>query len=109
MRKPVIFALIAATALTACQNRKDRLAFDGQYFRSKASKVDKDFQHIDVSVKPVSASFEGALAAGEHEATRYCVLNFGTSEIIWEVGPDQKPETYQIQNDTLVLRGRCKT
>lgn len=100
--------LLAITAVLAgCEQRKDKLSFDGVVFRSKASKVDKDPKEMVVSVKPVSASFSGALQAGEYEATRYCVLNFGSSEIDWIVGPHQDEGSYAVENDTLMLRGNC--
>ncbi|THH38989.1 hypothetical protein E4Z66_05370 [Aliishimia ponticola] len=100
--------MVCAVALSACQSRKDQIAFDGQFFRSKLSKVDGDRAQIMVTVKPVSASLEGAREAGRYEATRYCVTTFGNSAVDWVVGPDQAPETYSIENDTLVLRGACE-
>ena len=107
MRNPVLI-LTMSTALLACEGRDDRLPFDGQYYRAKASKVDGDLEQFQVTVQPVSTSFEGALEAGRYQATRYCVLTFGNSAIDWVIGPDQDPESYAIINDTLVLRGACE-
>lgn len=107
IRAVVVVGLILAL-LASCGNRRDRVAFDGQFFSSKASRVDGDRQQITVSVRPVSASLEGALAAGRYESTRYCIDNYGNSAVDWVVGPDQDPNTYRIENDTLVLRGACE-
>lgn len=108
LMRGLLMGIVALALVAGCTNRNDRLAFDGQFFRSKASKVDGDRREIEVTVKPVSASPKGALEAGRYEATRYCVLTFGNSKIDWAVGPDQDPETLQPANDTLVLRGTCE-
>ena len=101
-------AVIAAMALTACNQRENQPTFDGESFRAKASKVDGDRQQFSINVRPVSASLVGALEAGEYEAIRYCVLTYGNSEIDWVLGPDEDPESYMIDGDTLNLRGACR-
>ncbi|CAN0585034.1 unnamed protein product, partial [Ectocarpus sp. 12 AP-2014] len=60
---------------------------------------------FQVSVRPVSASFDGARAAGKYEATRYCITNYGNSSVKWTVGPDSN--VVPVENDTLTLQGRC--
>lgn len=102
--------LITCAALVACSNvQKDKISFDGQYFRSKASKSGKDDRRpFTVEVRPASASIPGALAAGRHEAVKYCVDTFGNSVINWTVGPDSDPNTYVLNGDTLVLEGVCE-
>ncbi|WP_299148650.1 hypothetical protein [uncultured Tateyamaria sp.] len=100
--------LIAALALSACAERKaDRVAFDGQFFRSNASKVDKQRNQFEISVSPVSASLEGAREAGRYEATRYCIGIFGSSNVDWIEGPDAEDGTLRISGDKLLLRGTC--
>ncbi|MGJ8545112.1 MAG: hypothetical protein ACSHWZ_06680 [Sulfitobacter sp.] len=106
--KQVLTVLVAASLLGACSSKEDRVLFDGQYFRSKASRVGDDFEVFNVTVKPVSASFQGAREAGVYEATTYCVNNFGSSEIAWAVGPDTPPQALSIEKDTLVFQGRCR-
>lgn len=101
-------ALICVLGVSACSQRDKEFAFDGQYYRASARKVAKETrQNFIVSVKPVSASFEGALQAGEYEGTKYCIAQYGISEIEWTLGPDEDPETYVISNDTLELSGTC--
>lgn len=103
--------LIATVLLTACspERRSDRIAFDGQLFRASAKKLDKQRLDFEVTVRPVSASLNGALEAGLHEGIRYCIGNFGTSEIDWVNGPEADDNTLQISNDRLVLQGTCKS
>lgn len=100
-------ALIAATTFAGCSNNDDRIAFDGQYYRAKLSKVDKQLDVFSVAVRPVSASLAGAREAGRYEATAYCVNTYGSSQIDWTAGPDAPEETLRVEDDTLVLQGRC--
>ena len=97
-------------ALIGCDNiRKDDQAFDGQFFRSKAERVGRDDRRpFTVAVRPASASIKGALEAGRHEATKYCVETFGNSRINWVLGPDAPPESYVLERDTLMLEGVCE-
>lgn len=100
--------LIAALLLSACTERRaDRVAFDGVFFRSTSSKIDKQRDRFEVTVSPVSASLEGARAAGAYEAVRYCIENFGSSDIVWINGPDGEDGTLTITNDRLLLSGTC--
>ncbi|WP_299280402.1 hypothetical protein [uncultured Tateyamaria sp.] len=100
--------LIAGLLLSACAERRaDRVAFDGQFFRSSSSKVDRQRDQFEVSVSPVSASLEGAREAGRYEATRYCIRSFGTSNIDWVNGPDAEDGRLRISGDKLLLRGAC--
>jgi hypothetical protein len=100
--------LILALLLSACSERRaDRVAFDGVYFRSTASKVDKARDQFEITVSPASSSIEGAREAGRYEATRYCIDNFGTSDMAWVNGPDAEDGRLTIANDRLILRGAC--
>lgn len=100
-----VFAVVVG--LTACQGQDERIAFDGQYFRAKVQRLDGSYDRFNVSVKPVSASLEGAREAGRYEAVSYCIKNFGTSEIAWVSGPDSPAAAQVIQGDTLVYQGAC--
>lgn len=108
--KRTVLLLTLAVALAACGNNRaeDRILFDGVDFRMKARTIDRnDLAGFTVEVRPVSASLEGARAAGEYEGIRYCIENYGNSRIKWETGPETDPETLAIENDTLVFKGRC--
>ncbi|MEP1587602.1 MAG: hypothetical protein ABJR46_17910 [Tateyamaria sp.] len=111
-QRPVMLTallLIAALLLSACvERRADRIAFDEEFFRATSKKLDKDRINFEVTVRPVSASLEGARDAGRQEATRYCVGNFGSSDIDWIEGPDAEDGRLRVSRDTLRLVGRCK-
>lgn len=102
------YILIMAVALVVgCEKRSERVAFDGQFYNSKAKKVDGDLSQFQVSVSPVSQSLTGAKEAGRYEATKYCIKNYGTSDIIWAVGPDAEDTALPIEKNSLYLRGQC--
>lgn len=100
----------AAVLLSACSavKREDRVLFEGEFFKAKAGHIDRDNRsEFNVVVGDISRSFEGAREAARYEATKYCIEEFGTSDIIWISGPDDDPDTLQIVNDRLTLHGTC--
>jgi len=104
----MLISLVALVLVAGCEKRADRVAFDGQYYKGKAKKVDDVLSQFQVSVSPVSASLEGAREAGRHEGTKYCIANYGTSDIVWAVGPESEDSELPIEKDTLYLRGECQ-
>lgn len=101
-------ALVVCAGLTAgCTSSEDRILFDGEYFNAKLRKVDRQLDVFTVTVKHVSKSLKGALAAGEYEAITHCVNYYGTSDIVWTVGPDTPEEQLSIVKDVVTLQGRC--
>lgn len=105
--KLMIPFVAAALLLTGCENNDDRIAFDGQFFRTKVSKVDKQLDVFTVNIRDVSRSLDGARQAGHHAGVEWCVENFGSSDIEWSVGPDTPPEQLQIVDDRLNFSGVC--
>ncbi len=103
----VMMVLVAVTALAGCQRNKDRILFDGKFFRTKIGKVDGQRDVFTVTVRDVSQSPEGALSAGRFAGVSYCVKNYGSSDIDWAVGPDTPPEQLRIVDNTLVFQGTC--
>ncbi|MEP2920202.1 MAG: hypothetical protein ABJP06_05715 [Sulfitobacter sp.] len=93
--------------LAGCTAADDRILFDGQSYRAKLRKVDRQFDTFTVAVSPVSRSLKGAREAGKHEATVYCVSQFGSSDVIWTAGPDAADDMLAISGDTLLLQGKC--
>jgi len=108
-KKLLILTLgMALAATTACSRlqRDDGIRFDGERFRIQAKRVSKDDRKSFVSTAgPVSRSAEGAHQAAAYGGTRYCIEEFGTSLIAWELGPDDEP---QFDRDRAVMRGQCK-
>ena len=110
LRPIVVVGLTAALLLSACDNeRKKRVAFDGVYFKSKTKPVDKKktLSEFYTQIQGVSYSFDGAREAGRYEGTKYCINNYGTSNIDWKVGPDSDPSRLVVTDDSLTFLGRC--
>ena len=109
MYKAGTFLVLGSLILTACGGGDDRVTFDGQVFRASASAVDKRVSRdlFDATVRDVGVSLDGAKEAGRYEGIKYCIENFGSSDIEWTVGPDSEAAQLVIRDNTLTLRGRC--
>lgn len=105
-RRLAVLVLAAAVGLSACAKREERLFFNGKYYPAKGRAASEDRKSFAVTVRRAAQGIEGARAAGGHEGTRYCVKNFGTSEIVWAQGPDSPNIT--MSGGSLVLTGRCE-
>ena len=79
--------------------------FDGHYFAGRASKSSVDPHGFSVRIRNAAKSIAGAREAARYEATIYCIEQFGTSDIIWSIGPDD--EAISLSNRSLTLAGRC--
>ncbi|CUH66919.1 hypothetical protein TG4357_02717 [Thalassovita gelatinovora] len=105
--------LLTAGLLAGCgvrdkiQGANNRVAFDGVYFKSQLSADKDDPLSFTVTVAPVGLGLDPAREAGRYEATKYCVRNFGNSEVDWAAGPDADADKLTIIEDTLHLSGRC--
>lgn len=102
-----VMALLCAVLVAGCSDDANRFAFDGQFFRTKVQRVDRERDVFAASVRDVSKSFEGARGAALHAANAYCVGTYGSSDIDWVVGPDTPADELRIVNDTLTYRGTC--
>tara|TARA_R110000787_G_scaffold161992_1_gene275376 strand:+ start:502 stop:837 length:336 start_codon:yes stop_codon:yes gene_type:complete len=103
----VILALVTGGLVVGCTAKDDRILFDGKYFRTKVSKVDKQRDVIAVTVRDPARSIDGAREAGRHAGVSYCVKNYGNSDIDWVVGPDTPPEQLRITDNKLIFQGTC--
>lgn len=115
MRSSVILGLcgvLLVTSLAGCggrQLRDDGLRFDGERFRINAKKVSKEDRSLfTVTASPVSRTLAGAREAARYGGTQYCIENYGTSNIKWDVAPDVEDITPFIDRDSLTLTGQCK-
>ncbi|MEX0281664.1 MAG: hypothetical protein AB3N13_10825 [Arenibacterium sp.] len=102
-----LLTLGLALVLAGCANNENRVAYDGFFFKARAKEVDEDRSRFVVTVFKVSQTIQGAREAGAHEATRYCIENFGTSRIAWIVPPDTPLENLAIVDDTVAFEGEC--
>jgi hypothetical protein len=97
----------AVVVLAGCENKNDRILFDGAYFRTTVKKVDKQLDVFTVQIRNVSQSLDGASEAGEYAGIDHCVRNFGTSDIEWSIGPDTPAEQLRVIDDNLIFSGVC--
>jgi hypothetical protein len=110
MRVSEICAVVALTALAGCSDRnKEQIAFDGVVFPARVAAVDKKVSLADftTTVEGATASLDGAREAGRYQGIRYCIENYGTSQIVWTVGPDTPVDRLSIVDGALTFRGRC--
>lgn len=109
LRLPLLI-IGTAVLIAACTPREDtREPFDGFYFKAKTSATDKktDLALFTATISGVSQSLDGARQAGAYEGTKYCIAQYGTSQIAWTVGPDTDPKDLTIVDDKLTFSGRC--
>ncbi len=101
--------LILATmlVLSGCLKKEEKVFFDGKYYPAKAKHSKGDRKVFVASVRRVSQGINGAREAGRHAGTLYCLKNFGTSEINWEIGPDAPEEQLMAKSGNLTLKGAC--
>ncbi len=106
-RVVTIAVLVAAFALSACQKRNERVLFDGKYYPVKESGAKGDRNSFVVTVRRAEQGLDAAREAGRHGGTRYCLKNFGTSDIDWTQGPDAEDAELELSGGNLIFRGRC--
>lgn len=101
-----VVSLIALSAtLAACGSEDQRVLFDGLYFRTSSDKIGEDRANFSVLVRDAALSVDAAREAGRYEGTVYCIENYGTSRILWSLGPDS--EQLAVRDGDLTLQGRC--
>ena len=95
--------------MVGCSNplelEENKVSFDGYYFSSKLTRSKLDDRAFDLTVKRANRSLSGAREAGRYEATRFCIKNFGTSDIKWVLGPDD--QSIGLTGKVLKLSGQC--
>ena len=100
--------VVASTLVAACSGtirNVNAVKFDGHYFAGRASKSSADPHGFSVRIRNAAKSIAGAREAARYEATIYCIEKFGTSDIIWSIGPDD--EAISLSNRSMTLAGRC--
>ncbi|MBR9842976.1 MAG: hypothetical protein GYB25_07440 [Rhodobacteraceae bacterium] len=102
------FAMGCATARDKMSN-KEKITFDGHYFITKIDRPERKVRdHFMVYVRNPHQSLKAAREAGRYEAVKYCIKEYGTSQIDWIRGPDVEDAGLAFDNERLVLEGTCK-
>ncbi len=108
--RPLILALMAGALIAGCTKTSERVTFNGVYYKAKSKPASKaDRERFVIKVPRVNRGYDGALAAGNYEGKRYCIENFGTSEIAWSRAPEGARGTIPISNNTMTFTGKCVT
>ena len=108
LRAGVCIAVVASMLVAGCSGtirNVNAVKFDGHYFAGRATKSSVDPHGFSVRIRNAAKSIAGAREAARYEATIYCIEQFGTSDIIWSIGPDD--EAISLSNRSLTLAGRC--
>lgn len=111
MKRVLVLSVVCAGLLAGCgkmQSNKQRIAFDGYYFKASIQHLKEDPRMFDVTVKGARQSREGAEDAGRYEATRHCVVNYGNSKLEWLVVVETEDREVRLDDDVLILRGKCE-
>ncbi|MEB3831136.1 hypothetical protein LKK83_27035 [Phormidium sp. CCY1219] len=115
-RMTLTLILAASVGLAACGGKtreEKRMRFDGIAFRTSAKAINKRETLADfrIEVRDALQSQRGALAAADHQAKRYCIVNFGTSRFDWTNIALDAEGNYNIQLDKgdAVYTGRCES
>lgn len=105
MRALGTILLVSALGLSACA--KSEFEYAGSDHRAKVQTARADRATMVIPTKKVSDGLEGARAAALYEATRHCVHYFGSSDIVWTVGPDTPDDQLPINGETVTFSGVC--
>lgn len=100
--------LLGLVLVAGCTDSEERVLFDGNYYPGKARGEKTDRRDFTATVRRAGRGIGGAQKAALHEATRYCLKNFGTSEIAWSGVPEgQEGPVYARSGDRVSVKGRC--
>ena len=105
--KGIVLMLAAVLALAACGDKSKRLYFDGKLYPATAKKEEGARELFVVTVRKADQGLDGAREAGRHAGHKYCIENYGTSNIEWSQGPDAEDGTLVFAGGSLILRGKC--
>ncbi|MDT8329266.1 MAG: hypothetical protein RQ750_18180 [Roseovarius sp.] len=105
--KHLVMITCAVLMLAGCTEIKERSFFEGKYYPPKTRVEKGDRRNFTASVRRASRGINGAQQAAVHEATRYCLESFGTSEIEWSGVAKGEGPVYGRSGDTVSVTGRC--
>ena len=113
----ISLCILLGLSLAACERAKGVVsgqsgyAYEGYVFKGKLQRDSDDRANFSVTVRGASRGVQGALEAGRIAANRYCIAQYGNSDITWTgQSPDSETETVELlDGGTLAMNGRCKT
>ena len=113
----ISLCVLLGLSLASCERAKGVVsgqggyAYEGNVFKGKLQRGRDEHENFSVAVRGASRGVQGALKAGRIAANRYCIAQYGNSDITWTgQSPDTDPETVELlDGGTLSMNGRCKT
>ncbi|MFP7570790.1 hypothetical protein [Marivita sp. S2033] len=94
--------------LAACgRGELDTITFQGVQFTGNLRAERGDRATFVATGGPASVSLEGARRAAYYQAVQHCIAYLGSSDIAWINGPDVEDAALLIDNNSVVLSGRC--
>ncbi|MBU2982078.1 hypothetical protein KO498_09670 [Lentibacter algarum] len=114
-KKPVQTAVICLLALgvSGCEQAKDKLTrnsyyYEGVTFKSKIVKSKESRENFQVIIRNATLGLTGAREAARLAANRYCIENYGSTDITYgSQSPDTENEDLVLNDGQLVLDGKC--
>ncbi len=99
--------LAALLLLAACDQYDRRIYFNGNYYPGKAYALDNNPDKFIATVRRVHQGLVGARAAAAYQGMRYCLVNFGNSELTWMAGPERQLTAEETADGRLSVTGIC--
>ncbi|SCZ63607.1 hypothetical protein SAMN04488118_10592 [Epibacterium ulvae] len=110
-RTTALIATLAVTLVAACDklNEGKRTRYDGVPFAVKTKALDKKRNRalFEVTVRDANRSLKGARLAAIHEGTRYCIENYGNSDINWQDDPQEEEAALRLSGSSALFQGTC--
>lgn len=95
-------------ALAACgRGELDTITYEGARFVGDLRSERGDRAAFVATGGPASVSLEGATRAAYYQAVQHCIDYLGSSDIAWAVGPDTEEAARPVDDNRVVLTGRC--
>ena len=106
--KKQVWAGTVLVALSACgDGSHNTIVYEGAGFTGGLSSVRGDRASFVARGGPASASLEGARQAAAYQVVRHCIEYLGSSDVEWINGPDVEDSALVIEDDNVILSGRC--
>ena len=94
--------------LAACgRGELETVTYEGARFSGDLRSERGDRAAFVATGGPASVSPEGSKRAAAYQAVQHCIAYLGSSDIAWTVGPDTDDTALTIDNNKVVLSGRC--
>ncbi|MCI5111817.1 MAG: hypothetical protein MRY75_14810 [Marivita sp.] len=106
--KPAWICASVLCLLAACgESELDTVTFEGARFAGDLRSERGDRAAFVALGGPASVSLEGAKQAAAYQVVQHCIAYLGSSDVAWVNGPDVADDKLVVQDNRVVLTGRC--